>query len=132
MPAKGKAKKPDARPTVAIGHIEHRVADVAKSAEFLETIGVRPIHCERNFAVMELRGGTHIILAKSKTKIKAGTSAPFDLIVDDVDEFRASCVKQGMRASRMSRGSIHDWFGLTDPSGYEITILSSHAGSRPV
>jgi hypothetical protein len=132
MPAKTKAKRPDARPTVAIGHIEHHVADVSKSAKFLETIGVRPIVSQRNFAVMELRGGTHIILAKSKDKIEEGTAAPFDLIVDDVDEFRASCVKHGMKASRMSRGSIHDWFELTDPSGYEITILSSHAGKRPV
>ena len=108
MPAK--AKRPDARPTVAIGHVEHHVADVAKSAEFLEAIGVRPIFTQRNFAVMELRGGTHIILAKAKTKIKEGSAAPFDLIVDDVDKFRSACVKNGMKASRMSRGSIHDWF----------------------
>jgi hypothetical protein len=129
---KAKAKKSDARPAVAIGHVEHHVADVPKSAQFLEAIGVRPIFTQRNFAVMELRGGTHIILAKAKDKIEAGAAAPFDLIVDDVDEFRAACVKQGMKASRMSRGSIHDWFELTDPSGYEITIMSSHAGRRPV
>jgi hypothetical protein len=129
---KAQVRKPDPRPTVAIGHVEHHVADVGKSAEFLEAIGVRPIVRQRNFAVMELRGGTHIILAKAKSKIDEGTTAPFDLIVDDVDEFRAACVKNGMKASRMSRGSIHDWFELTDPSGYEITIMSSHAGRRPV
>jgi hypothetical protein len=130
--SKAQVKKPDPRPRVAIGHVEHHVADVAKSAEFLEIIGLRPIVKQRNFAVMELRGGTHIILAKAKGKVEAGTAAPFDLIVDDVDKFRAACVKNGMKASRMSRGSIHDWFELIDPSGYEITIMSSHAGSRPV
>jgi hypothetical protein len=127
-----KAKEADPRPVVAIGHVEHKVSSVAKSAKFLETLGVRPIVRQRNFAVMELRGGTHIILSETKDKVEPGTEAPFDLIVDDVDEFRAACAKQGLEPSRMSRGRIHDWFALTDPSGYELTILSSHAGSRPV
>jgi len=122
----------DARPTVAIGHVEHHVADVAKSAKFLEALGVRPIVRQRNFAVMEVRGGTHIILAKARNKIEKGAAAPFDLIVDDVDATRDACAKLGLKPSRMSRGSIHDWFELRDPSGYELTILSSHAGNRPV
>jgi hypothetical protein len=127
-----KAKPIDPRPAVAIGHVEHRVASVAESAKFLEALGVRPIHMGRDFAVMELRGGTHIILAKAKGKIDKGAEAPFDFIVDDVDAFRAACVKRGLKPSRLSRGSIHDWFAIEDPSGYEITILSSHAGRRPV
>lgn len=127
-----KTPKPDPRPPVAIGHVEHHVTDVAKSAAFLKRLGIRPIHRERNFAVMELRGGTHIILAKAKGPIEKGTTAPFDLIVDDVDAFRAACRKHGLKPSRMSRGAIHDWFELTDPSGYALTILSSHAGERAV
>jgi len=127
-----KTKTADPRPAVAIGHVEHRVASVAKSARFFEALGVRPIFRNRDFAVMELRGGTHIILAKAKGKIGKGTEAPFDLIVDDVDAFRAGCAKLGLKPSRMSRGSIHDWFEVEDPSGYELTILSSHAGRRPV
>jgi hypothetical protein len=127
-----KSPTPDRRPPVAIGHVEHRVANVARSAAFLKSLGIRPIHRERDFAVMELRGGTHIILAKTKTPIERGTPAPFDLIVDDVDTFRAACRKQGLKPSPMSRGSIHDWFELADPSGYTLTILSSHAGDRPV
>ena len=127
-----KATISDPRPSVAIGHVEHHVVDVAKSATFLESIGIRPIVRHRNFAVMELRGGTHIILAKAKDGIEKGTPAPFDLIVDDVDAMRRRCGKLGLKPTRMSRGSIHDWFELTDPSGYEITILSSHAGKRPV
>jgi catechol-2,3-dioxygenase len=129
---KTKAKTSDPRPAVAIGHVEHRVASVAKSAKFLESIGMRPIHRSRDFAVMELRGGTHIILAKAKAKIAKGADAPFDLIVDDVDETRRACAKLSLKPSRMSRGSIHDWFALEDPSGYQITILSSHAGNRAV
>ena len=130
MPAR--AKPADPRPAVAIGHVTYEVADVAKSASFLATLGVRPIMRQRNFAVMELRGGTHIVVSKAKDKIEKGAEAPFDLIVDDVDAFRAACVKQGLKPRRMSRGSIHDWFEVIDPSGYALTILSSHAGRRPV
>jgi len=128
------AKSPaaDGRPPVAIGHIEYRVADVAKSATFLRALGVRPIYRDRAFGVMELRGGTHLILTKSKEPIAKKTPAPFDFVVDDVDAFRSTCRKQGLKPSRMTRGSVHDWFELVDPSGYTLTILSSHAGGRSV
>ena len=122
----------DPRPTVAIGHVVHEVASVAKEADWLEALGVRPIVRQRDFAVMELRGGTHIILAKAEGKIAAGTEAPFDFIVDDVDAMHAYCAEQGLEPGPMSRGRIHDRFALTDPSGYAVTIMSSHAGNRPV
>lgn len=122
----------DARPPVAIGHVEHHVADVAKAVEWYEALGVRRIFKRGDFAVMEVRGGTHIILAKAKEKIEAGTPAPFDLIVDDVEATREECASKGMAPGKMHRGRIHDWFELTDPSGFRLTILSSHAGGRPV
>jgi hypothetical protein len=128
------AKSPatDGRPPVAIGHIEYRVADVAQSAAFLRALGIRPIYRDRKFGVMELRGGTHVILTTTKEPIEKKTPAPFDLIVDDVDAFRAACRKQGLKPSRMTRGSIHDSFDLVDPNGYVFTILSSHVGDSPV
>lgn len=127
------AKKPiDRRPPVAIGHVEHHVADVAKAVQWYEALGVRPIFKRRDFAVMELRGGTHIIFDKAREKIEAGAPAPFDFIVDDVDATRAQCARKGMKPGKMHRGRIHDWFELTDPSGYRLTIHSTHAGGRPV
>jgi hypothetical protein len=127
-----KTPTPDRRPPVAIGHIEYRVTNVTKSAAFLRSLGVRPIYRDRKFGVMELRGGTHIILTTSKAPIAKKTPAPFDLIVDDVDAFRAACRKHGLKPSRMSRGSVHDSFELSDPNGYIFTILSSHVGDGPV
>jgi len=129
MPAE---KNGDARPPIAIGHVEHRVTDVGKAADWYESVGARCIVRQRNFAVLELRGGTHMMVGKSKEPIERGTPAPFDFIVDDVDVARKSCAKLGMKPTCMSRGSIHDWFEIVDPSGYKLTILSSHAGKRPV
>ena len=122
----------DRRPPVAIGHIEYPVANVAKAAAFLRALGVRSIYRDRKFGVMELRGGTHLILTTSKEPVAKKTPAPFDLIVDDVDAFRASCRENGLKPSRMSRGSVQDSFELVDPNGYKFTILSSHVGRRPV
>jgi hypothetical protein len=122
----------DGRPPVAIGHIEYPVADVAKSSTFLRILGIRPIYRDRQFGVMELRGGTHIILTKLKEPIAKKAAAPFDLIVDDVDAFRASCRERGLKPSRMTRGSVHDSFELVDPNGYTFTILSTPVGDRPV
>ncbi len=131
MPTKRTAKE-DQRPAVAIGHVEHQVADVSKAVAWYESLGVRRIFKRRNFAVMEVRGGTHIILAGSKKRIAAGASAPFDFMVDDVDAARKECIRKGMKPGRMKRGSIHDSFEVTDPSGYRLTILSSHASGLPV
>lgn len=131
MPAR-KTRKRDRRPPVAIGHVEHHVADVRKAVQWYQSLGVRLVFRQRDFAVMEVRGGTHLIFAGSKRKIRPRTEAPFDFVVDDVDAMREECAAKGMKPGPMKRGSIHDWFELTDPSGYRLTILSSHASGRPV
>ncbi len=132
MPTAKRAPGADPRPAVAIGHVVHEVADVKAEADWLEALGVRPIVRQADFAVMELRGGTHIVLTKAERKTKPGGEAPFDFIVDDVDAMHAACAEKGFKPGRMSRGRIHDRFELTDPAGYTVTILSSHAGTRPV
>jgi len=111
-------KMEDLRPPVAIGRVEHRVTDVSKAADWHESLGARPIVRQRNFALLELRGGIHMVLGNAKEPIKRGTPAPFDFIVDDVDATRRACAKLGMKPSRMTRGSNHDWFEVIDPRRY--------------
>jgi len=53
-------------------------------------------------------------------------------MVDDVDVARRKFIAKGLKASRISRGSIHDEFNLTGPDGYSMAVLSSHAGRRAV
>jgi len=103
-----KATISDPRPSVAIGHVEHHVVDVAKSATFLESIGIRPIVRHRNFAVMELRGGTHIILAKAKDGIEKGTPAPFDKQrLFDLLTGKLSCRVKAANAPRLRGRRAH-------------------------
>ena len=65
-------------------------------------------------------------------QIAPGAKAPFDLMVDDIKDARMQYDDAGMEPSAIEEGKIHNWFTLVDPSGYEITVTSSHAGGRAV
>ena len=93
---------------------------------------MRDIFQSEEFGVLELRGGTHLVLSRSKEGIEAGRKAPFDLMVDDIDAARAEFTQAGVPATEISRGRIHDTFQIDGPSGYRIAVTSSHAGDRPV
>ena len=122
----------DRRPPLAVGHVHHWVADVLQAADWYESLGMRRIWRGSDTAVLEMRGGTHMVILPAKRKVASGSEAPFDFIVDDVDAARADCVRKGLKPGRMKRGSIHDSFDLTDPSGYRLTICSSHVSGEPV
>jgi hypothetical protein len=125
-------KSRDRRPPVAIGHVMFEARDVAAAAEWFETVGLRPIAGDEDFAVLELRGGTHLVVTKAARRTKRGAEAPFDLMVDDVDAARRGFAAKGLGPTRIRRGSIHDSFELPGPEGARFTVLSSHAGRRPV
>src|SRR5438094_5834337 len=74
----------DQRPPVAVGHVRLNVVDVGAAARWLETVGLRPIVTREELAVLELRGGTHVVV-RAEPPSAAGTGAPFDLMVDDID-----------------------------------------------
>ncbi len=120
------------RPPVAIGHVSLPVSEVGTSTKYFVELGLRSIHESEKFTVLELRGGTHLIFRTAEEKITPGSKAPFDLMVDDVEVARRKYEKQGMAPSAIANGKIHSSFTLVDPSGYQITITSSHAGGRPV
>lgn len=128
------AQKADKRPPVAVGHVSLHVKDVPSASAFMQTLGLRHVfeNEKQTFAVLELRGGTHLIISKSRKKIKEGAVAPVDLMVDDVKVMRAYCQKQKLKPSKITTGSVHSSFYVPGPDGWSIKITSSHAGNRPV
>jgi catechol 2,3-dioxygenase-like lactoylglutathione lyase family enzyme len=120
------------RPPVAIGHVRIGVSDVAAAAHWLETAGLRPIVTREELAVLELRGGTHVVVRKVEPAPQPGTMAPFDLMVDDVDATHADYAQKGLKPSEISRGRIHDSFQVAGPDGYAFTVNSSHASGLPI
>jgi hypothetical protein len=122
----------DQRPPVAVGHVRLPATDVAAAARWLETVGLRPIFADATLAVLEFRGGTHVVVRNAEQPPKPGAAAPFDLMVDDIDAARRDFAEKGLGPSDISRGRIHDSFHLTGPDGYDFTVNSSHAGGRAV
>ena len=122
----------DQRPPVAVGHVRLNVSDVGAAAHWLETVGLRPIVTRGELAVLELRGGTHVVVRQAEQPPEPGTGAPFDLMVDDVDATHRDYAAKGLSPSPIRRGRIHDSFDIAGPDGWAFTVNSSHASGQPV
>lgn len=122
----------DQRPPVAVGHVRLPCSNVAEAAQWLERVGLRPIVAMADLAVLELRGGTHVVVRATEQTPAPGTTAPFDLMVDDVDATHRDYAEKGLSPSPISRGRIHDSFQVAGPGGWLFTINSSHASDKPV
>ena len=122
----------DQRPSVAVGHVRLDVVDVGAAARWLEAVGLRPIVTRDELAVLELRGGTHVVVRQTDQPPEPGAGAPFDLMVDDIDATHRNFAERGLSPSPIQRGRIHDSFEIAGPGGWTFTVNSSHASGHPV
>lgn len=121
----------DLRPPVWIGHVVLETDRLEESTAFMKKIGLRSIVERPQVAVLELRGGTHLVLI-AKPTITPG-DAPFDLMVEDLHATHASFVEQGLDPTPIERLSReHEHFKLREPSGHVISVLSDHTSGQPV
>jgi catechol 2,3-dioxygenase-like lactoylglutathione lyase family enzyme len=125
-------KRRDPRPPVAIGHVSISVRDVAAAARWFAALGLREIAEGADYAVLELRGGTHLVVTRAARRAKPGSAAPFDLMYDDIDAAHRRCRRLRYKTSRVRATAIHRFFTVVGPEGYRVTVTSSHAGKRPV
>lgn len=112
----------DQRPAVWVGHVVLPTPDIAKAKTFYTELGMRDIFTNDQVVVLELRGGTHMVL----TPGEAPEAAPFDLMVDDIDVAHGEYAGLGFEPTTIERGDIHDRFTIADPAGCVVTINSSH------
>src|SRR5258707_861192 len=96
----------DQRPPVAVGHVRLAVKDVGAAARWLETVGLRPIVTRDELAVLELRGGTHVVVRNAAEPPQPGAPAPFDLMVDDVDAAYRDYAEKGLSPAPIRRGPL--------------------------
>lgn len=120
----------DKRPPVWIGHVAMYSPRVDESCKFMQRIGMRLIASGDGFAVLEMRGGTHLVVTSdAKSSLIMGS---FDLMVDDLDATHSEFVDSGLAPGEIERGQIHDCFELREPGGSRILFNSSHVGDLPV
>ena len=120
----------DPRPPVWVGHISMKTDRLAESHAFMLQLGLRPIAEGEGFAVLELRGGTHLVLLRSEGPLQG--PAAFDLMVEDLEATHARLAEFGLAPSEIRSGRIHRSFTVRDPSGQDVTFNSSHVSDQPV
>src|SRR5260370_2942143 len=118
----------DERPPVAVGHVRLSATDVAAAERWLQSVGLRPIFADDGLAVLELRGGTHVVVRRAEQPPATGTAAPFDLMVDRIEAERRDLPAEGLGPSDISRGRIHSTFHPPATAGCEVTVTSSPTG----
>lgn len=121
----------DLRPPVWIGHVAMYSPAAAETSEFMQLIGMRLVFSKDDFAVLEMRGGTHLVVTADPESelVKEGS---FDLMVEDLDASHQAFIKMGLAPGEIERGQIHDSFELREPGGTAIVFNSSHVGDLPV
>jgi catechol 2,3-dioxygenase-like lactoylglutathione lyase family enzyme len=120
----------DERPPVWVGHVSMRTNVLDQSHDFMIALGLRPVGKGDGVAVLELRGGTHLVLLRTDEPLSG--PAPFDLMVEDLEASHKRLAELGLSPSAIVSGRIHRSFTVRDPSGQDIEFNSSHVSGRPV
>jgi catechol-2,3-dioxygenase len=131
---------------LAVAHLVFKVADLKSSCQFYSNLGIPPFAIDKEIAIIELRGGTHLILlsvdqpagegvAESLTgQFHERLSERFDLMIegkglDELKKYRLELIRRGIAAGEIPDETFfgHHLFCIKDPDGNGITIYTSHA-----
>ena len=130
---------------LAVGHLVLKVADLKSSCQFYSNLGLPPFAMEEKLAIVELRGGTHLLLfegglagedvAESLTgQFHKRFSEQFDLMItgkglNELKKYRSELISRGIAAGEIPDETFfgHHLSCIKDPDGNGITIYTSHA-----
>jgi catechol 2,3-dioxygenase-like lactoylglutathione lyase family enzyme len=131
---------------LAVGHLVLKVADLKSSCQFYSNLGIPPFFTDEEAAIIELRGGTHLILLSVDSMAGEGIaesltgqfhkrfSEQFDLMIDgkgldELKKYRLELISRGIAAGEIPDETFfgHRLFCTKDPDGNGITIYTSHS-----
>ena len=130
---------------LAVAHLVFKVADLKSSCQFYSNLGIPPFFTDEEVAIIELRGGTHLILLSVDSMAGEGIaesltgqfherfSEQFDLMIegkslDELKKYRLELISRGIAAGEIPDETYfgHHLFCIKDPDGNGITIYTSH------
>ena len=106
----------DPRPPVWVGHVTLPTPDLPATREFMLALGMRDIAHGEGFAVLELRGGTHLVLLPADEP--ASSDAYFDLMVEDLPATHEDLRAAGLAPSGIEECTIRSSLTIDSPSGH--------------
>ena len=131
---------------LAVAHLVFKVADLKRSCQFYSNLGIPPFSIDGKIALIELRGGTHLLLLEVDQLAGVGVaqsltgqfhkkfSEQFDLMIKgkgltDLKKYRLELISRGIAAGEIPDETFfgHHLFCIKDPDGNGITIYTSHA-----
>ena len=112
------------RPPIWVGHISLNVSDFTKSLQFFLLLGMQKVALFPGGAVLELRGGTHLVLNKRFNNTSG--KAEFDLMVEDLKTQRSLLQEAGYSPTPIKKGMLHSTFEVTEPSGNILKFFDTH------
>jgi catechol 2,3-dioxygenase-like lactoylglutathione lyase family enzyme len=120
-------------PRIGIGHVALVVSDVAVSARFYADLGLTPCFENAGMAILELRGGTHLLLFSRDTGPAIPAVERVDLMIAERSRAALEAYRDGILARGLEAGPIpdEDFYGhhmlrLRDPDGNEVVVATSH------
>jgi catechol 2,3-dioxygenase-like lactoylglutathione lyase family enzyme len=131
-------------PELAVAHLVFKVADLKSSCHFYSNLGLPPFAIieDENVAIVELRGGTHLLLLEGEADMAESATGQFhqrlaehfDLMIegkglDELKKYRSELISRGIAAGEIPDEMFfgHHLFSIKDPDGHGITIYTSHA-----
>ena len=133
------------RSTMSPGHIVVPVRDMGASLDFYRRMELPAFLARDTIALIELRGGTHILLVAAGSpdagdmepsrygQMPAATGERFDLMLDTdarpaLEAYRKRLVAEAIEATPINENEFfgHWFFQVRDPDGNLITVYTSH------
>ena len=136
-----------ALPPVSVGHVALTVGDLAASHGFYAAFGLRSLMKDDAMAILELRGGTHLLLFQrggdadfdDDSPVATAPADSIDLMIagrslEDLDTFRKALCAAGIKPGPIPKKRFygHYAFRTVDPDGNAVTVSTSHASDQPV
>jgi catechol-2,3-dioxygenase len=131
---------------LAVAHLVFKVVDLKRSCQFYSNLGIPPFFTDDEVAIIELRGGTHLILVSVDSMAGEGIaesltgqfhkrfSEQFDLMIggkglDELKKYRLEIISREIAAGEIPDETFfgHHLFCIKDPDGNGITVYTSHS-----
>lgn len=123
----------DPRPALWVGHVVLGVPDPEESKRFFMELGLRDAEPgSAPVGILELRGGTHLLLLPTSEPVAAEAQSPFDLMVEDLEGFREQLLALGYQPAEIQSSEFHRFFTIQEPGGHRVIINSCHTTGLPV
>ena len=141
----------DLFPAVALGYFVMKVQNIEASNQFYIGLGLRALDTFPGIAIVELRGGTHLLIFQkdddhSSTLHNSHVgqrpdfgSEKLDLMIAgrtkaDLELYRIGLIDKGYSPSVIADAVLygHYYFSMQDPDGNGITLYTNHCSDKLV